>query len=147
MKWHLWFLNWLRKSLHMRKVTASRMRERYAQTVPTFRLTYVFKKYVHQTCNDKSPLLLATLLCLSPEYLLRSISGERPTVVANMKGYHFSLISFLHRICVQFYIWNTSWPISRTYNSFKYKVFHNSVVVCMKTELLLSQVCDMLQCA
>jgi len=81
----------------MRKVTASRMRERYAQTVPTFRLTYVFKKYVHQTCNDKSPLLLATLLCLSPEYLLRSISGERPTVVANMKGYHFSLISFLHR--------------------------------------------------
>jgi len=26
---------------------------------------YVFKKYVHQTFNDKSPLLLATSLCLS----------------------------------------------------------------------------------
>jgi hypothetical protein len=25
---------------------------------------YIFKKYVHQTCNDKSPLLLATSLCL-----------------------------------------------------------------------------------
>jgi len=25
----------------------------------------IFKKYVHQTCNDKSPLLLATSLCLS----------------------------------------------------------------------------------
>ena len=28
------------KSLHMRKVTVSRMRERYAQTVLTFRITY-----------------------------------------------------------------------------------------------------------
>jgi hypothetical protein len=26
---------------------------------------YIFKKYVHQTFNDKSPLLLATSLCLS----------------------------------------------------------------------------------
>ena len=30
-----------RKSLHMRKVTVSRMRERYAQTILTFRITYV----------------------------------------------------------------------------------------------------------
>ena len=30
-----------RKSLYMRKVTVSRMRERYAQTVLTFRITYV----------------------------------------------------------------------------------------------------------
>jgi len=26
---------------------------------------YIFKKYVYQTCNDKSPLLLAISLCLS----------------------------------------------------------------------------------
>ena len=26
---------------------------------------YIFKKYVHQTLNDKIPLLLATSLCLS----------------------------------------------------------------------------------
>ena len=25
---------------------------------------YIFKKYVHQTFNDKNPLLLATSLCL-----------------------------------------------------------------------------------
>jgi len=41
MKWRLWLLNWYRKSLHMRKGTVSRMRERYAQTVLTFRITYV----------------------------------------------------------------------------------------------------------
>ena len=26
---------------------------------------YIFKKYVQQTCKDKSPFLLATSLCLS----------------------------------------------------------------------------------
>jgi len=32
----------LRKSMHMRKVTVSRMHERYVQTELTFRITYVF---------------------------------------------------------------------------------------------------------
>ena len=41
MKWRLWLLSWYRKSLHMRKVTVSRMRERYVQTVLTFQITYV----------------------------------------------------------------------------------------------------------
>jgi len=57
---------------------------------------YIFKKYVHQTFNDKSPLLLATSLCLSLVWLLRTISGERPTVVNQHGSGPLSLISFLH---------------------------------------------------
>jgi len=32
----------IEESLYVRKVTVSRMRERYAQTVLTFRITYVY---------------------------------------------------------------------------------------------------------
>jgi len=38
--------------------------------------------YVRQTRNDKSPLLIATLLCLSLGQLLRGIFYERPTAVS-----------------------------------------------------------------
>jgi len=41
-KLRLWLLNWYRKTLHMCKGTVSRMRERYAQTVLTFWITFVF---------------------------------------------------------------------------------------------------------
>ena len=58
---------------------------------------YIFKKYVHQTLNDKNPRLLATSLCLSLVWLLRSISEERPTVVSQHGSGPLSLISFLHR--------------------------------------------------
>ena len=37
----VWLLNWWRNSLHMHKVTVSRMRERYVQKVLTSRITYV----------------------------------------------------------------------------------------------------------
>ena len=37
--------------------------------------------------------------------------------------------------------------MSKTYNSFMYKAFYNSNDACMKTELLLWQVYDMLQSA
>ena len=48
----MWLLNWYRKSLHMRKVTVS-MRERYAQTVFTFRITYIYEK---KTASCAPPL-------------------------------------------------------------------------------------------
>jgi hypothetical protein len=32
---------------------------------------YTIKKFVHQTCNDRSPLLLATSLCLSVVSVMR----------------------------------------------------------------------------
>jgi len=53
MKWRLRFLSWYRKSPYMRKVTVSRMREIYSQTVLTFRITYVLavilQNYFFQT--------------------------------------------------------------------------------------------------
>jgi hypothetical protein len=57
---------------------------------------YIFKKYAHQTRNNKSPLLLATSFYLSLVKLLRNISGERPTVVSQHGSGPLSLISFLH---------------------------------------------------
>ena len=53
----------------------------------------------------------------------------------------------LHPICLQFYIINTSLHMSKTFNSLMYKAFYNSDDVCVKTELLLSQVYGMLQSA
>ena len=36
----------IEESLHMRKVTVSRMRERYAQTVLTFRIIYIIYAFI-----------------------------------------------------------------------------------------------------
>ena len=52
----------------MRKVTVSRMRERYAQTVPTFRITYILHKYnnfnqnLHYWHHNKSIFIVNYLL-------------------------------------------------------------------------------------
>ena len=32
----------------------------------------IFQKYVHQTCNDRSPLLLTTSPCLSLVFVIKS---------------------------------------------------------------------------
>jgi len=40
-KWHLWLLNWYRKSLHICKGTVSRIYKRYAQTVLTLWITFL----------------------------------------------------------------------------------------------------------
>ena len=58
---------------------------------------YIFKIYVHQTCSDKSAILLATSPCPSLVQLLRSISGECRTVASQQGSGPLSLISLLHR--------------------------------------------------
>ena len=71
---------------------------RNPQTFLIYIYIYIFKKYVHQTFIDKSPLILGDFaLPVARVTAHRSISGERPTAVSQHGSGTLSLISFLHR--------------------------------------------------
>jgi hypothetical protein len=54
---------------------------RFLRNMQTF--YYTFEKYVHQTFNDKSPLLLATSLCLSFVSVMKFALSNIPVSTKN----------------------------------------------------------------